>query len=95
MVAERPAAIVNSYGHPHTLATYGTRCVCVCFESSIYRDSDIVNLQQVMADVTKGFKYDQNNVTNYIPYPRERGPMGGAPYIGPRLGGVGRYSRYQ
>ena len=22
----------------------------------------------------------------YIPYPRERGPMGGAPYIGPRLG---------
>ena len=30
----------------------------------------------------------------YIPYPRERGPMGGAPYIGPRLGG-GRYSRYQ
>ena len=21
-----------------------------------------------------------------IPYPRERGPMGGAPYIGPRLG---------
>ena len=22
-----------------------------------------------------------------IPYPRERGPMGGAPYIGPRLGG--------
>ena len=23
----------------------------------------------------------------YIPYPRERGPMGGAPYIGPRLGG--------
>ena len=66
MVAERPAAIVNSYGHPHTLATYGTRCVCVCFESSIYRDSDIVNLQQVMADVTKGFKYDQNNVINYI-----------------------------
>ena len=25
-----------------------------------------------------------------IPYPRERGPMGGAPYIG-----MGRYSRYQ
>ena len=23
----------------------------------------------------------------YIPYPRERGPMGGAPYIGARLGG--------
>ena len=23
----------------------------------------------------------------HIPYPRERGPMGGAPYIGPRLGG--------
>ena len=22
-----------------------------------------------------------------IPYPRERGPMGGAPYIGARLGG--------
>ena len=22
----------------------------------------------------------------YLPYPRERGPMGGAPYIGPRLG---------
>ena len=22
-----------------------------------------------------------------IPYPRERGPMGGAAYIGPRLGG--------
>ena len=22
----------------------------------------------------------------YIPYPRERGPMGGATYIGPRLG---------
>ena len=22
-----------------------------------------------------------------IPYPRERGPMGRAPYIGPRLGG--------
>ena len=22
----------------------------------------------------------------YIPYPRERGPMGGAPHIGPRLG---------
>ena len=21
-----------------------------------------------------------------LPYPRERGPMGGAPYIGPRLG---------
>ena len=38
----------------------------VRFESSIYRDGDIVNLQQVMADVTKGFKYDQNNVINYI-----------------------------
>ena len=25
--------------------------------------------------------------TYEIPYPRERGPMGGAPYIGPRLGG--------
>ena len=25
-------------------------------------------------------------VTIYVPYPRERGPMGGAPYIGPRLG---------
>ena len=23
----------------------------------------------------------------HIPYPRERGPMGGAPYIGARLGG--------
>ena len=23
----------------------------------------------------------------YVPYPRERGPMGSAPYIGPRLGG--------
>ena len=23
---------------------------------------------------------------NDIPYPRERGPMGGAPYIGPKLG---------
>jgi hypothetical protein len=23
----------------------------------------------------------------YIPYPREKGPMGGAPYIGPKLGG--------
>ena len=23
----------------------------------------------------------------YLSYPRERGPMGGAPYIGPRLGG--------
>ena len=23
---------------------------------------------------------------NDIPYPRKRGPMGGAPYIGPRLG---------
>ena len=22
-----------------------------------------------------------------LPYPRERGPMGGAPYIGPRFGG--------
>ena len=22
----------------------------------------------------------------HIPYPRERGPMGGAPYIGPKLG---------
>ena len=22
----------------------------------------------------------------YVPYPRERGPMGGASYIGPRLG---------
>ena len=26
-----------------------------------------------------------------IPYPRERGPMGDAPYTGPRLG-MGRYS---
>ena len=25
--------------------------------------------------------------TNIIPYPRKKGPMGGAPYIGPRLGG--------
>ena len=25
--------------------------------------------------------------TKVILYPRERGPMGGAPYIGPRLGG--------
>ena len=41
-------------------------CVCVCFESNIYRDGDIVNLKQVMADVTKELKYDQNNVTNYI-----------------------------
>ena len=24
--------------------------------------------------------------TNQLPYPRERGPMGGAPYNGPRLG---------
>ena len=24
--------------------------------------------------------------TIVLPYPRERGPMGGAPYIGPRLG---------
>ena len=23
----------------------------------------------------------------HIPYPREKGPMGGVPYIGPRLGG--------
>ena len=23
----------------------------------------------------------------YVQYPRERGPMGGVPYIGPRLGG--------
>ena len=23
----------------------------------------------------------------HVPYPRERGPMGGAPYIGSRLGG--------
>ena len=23
---------------------------------------------------------------NLVPYPRERGPMGSAPYIGPRLG---------
>ena len=23
----------------------------------------------------------------YVPYPHEKGPMGGAPYIGPRLGG--------
>ena len=23
----------------------------------------------------------------HVPYPRERGPMGGAPYIGPKLGG--------
>ena len=22
----------------------------------------------------------------WVPYPRKRGPMGGAPYIGPRLG---------
>jgi hypothetical protein len=22
-----------------------------------------------------------------VPYPREKGPMGGAPYIGPKLGG--------
>ena len=28
-----------------------------------------------------------------VPYPRRRGPMGGAPYIGPRWG-MGRYSRY-
>ena len=40
--------------------------MCVCFESSIYRDGDIVNLQQVMADVTKELKYDPNNITNYI-----------------------------
>ena len=26
-------------------------------------------------------------VSMHIPYPRERGPMGGAPYIGPRRGG--------
>ena len=26
------------------------------------------------------------NVLLVIPYPRERGPMGGAPYIGPKLG---------
>ena len=25
--------------------------------------------------------------TYLVPYPRERGPMGGAPYTGPRLGG--------
>ena len=25
-------------------------------------------------------------VSSILPYPRERGPMGGAPYIGPRLG---------
>ena len=27
------------------------------------------------------------HVQIHVPYPRERGPMGGAPYIGPRLGG--------
>ena len=30
------------------------------------------------------------NILQYeiiLPYPRERGPMGGVPYIGPRLGG--------
>ena len=26
------------------------------------------------------------NAENSVPYPRERGPMGGTPYIGPKLG---------
>ena len=26
-----------------------------------------------------------NHISKLIPYPRERGPMGGTPYIGPRL----------
>ena len=31
------------------------------------------------------FEVDENIVIR-IPYPREIGPMGGAPYIGPKLG---------
>jgi hypothetical protein len=30
---------------------------------------------------------EQFEVVVLVPYPREKGPMGGAPYIGPKLGG--------
>ena len=34
-----------------------------------------------------GFLSRLHTCSLHVPYPRERGPMGGAPYIGPRLGG--------
>ena len=51
----------------------------------------VVELEQHiygMMDVGQGVTKDRRTIIYiYIPYPRERGPMGGAPYIGPRLGG--------
>ena len=42
---------------------------------------DAVCLMIICSDQT------QTVLLTYIPYPRERGPMGGAPYIRPKLGG--------
>ena len=39
-------------------------------------------------DILYSTSYGKVNVMyiHVVPYPRERGPMGGAPYIGPKLG---------
>ena len=44
-----------------------------------------------MAQYFCEFRYSTSDHKNFshenlVPYPRKRGPMGGAPYFGPRLG---------
>ena len=53
-------------------------------------------LANIQGEAHKARIYSDIIIGNWIiiPYPRERGPMGGALFIGPRLGD-GRYSRYQ
>ena len=48
----------------------------------------IISLFNVMGQSRVGRQVIKENKcpTKYIPYPCERGPIGGAPYIGPRLG---------
>jgi hypothetical protein len=58
----------------------------------ILQDSDDVVASTIVATADTDKPHRQTEV--YIPYPREKGPMGGAPYNGPEMG-TGRYSRYQ
>ena len=56
------------------------------YEASEWQD--ILAIVQKMSYVCYYYKVRLCNYnTTCVPYPRERGPMGGAPYIEPRLGG--------
>ena len=42
-----------------------------------------ITITRILADLNLAVRY---RIAICIPYPHERGTMGGAPYIGPRLG---------